>query len=148
MNTEIIKYRENWRFFKQAQPDIARKRNLARRRNVLWKGETRTSRRLAELCSVTATPDYLDPCDPYELPPSTSRARSLLLAISLALSLSSSVPRDISRFPLAPSQSLSPCRVESVSVVTAAARRTPNKYCPFAARLAVRRERQKISVGS
>lgn len=55
---------------------------------------------------MTATPDYLDPYDPYELPPSTSRARSLLLAISLALSLrpsgypsvpSRSVPLSVSR---------------------------------------------------
>lgn len=132
--------------FHQVQPNIARKRNLARRRNVLWKGETRTSRRLAELCSVTATPDYLDPCDPYELPPSTSRARSLLLAISLALSLRPSGYLSIPSRSL--SVSLSPCRVESVSVVTATAHRTPNKYCPFAVRLAARRERQKISIGS
>lgn len=45
-----------------------------------------------------------------------------------------SVPRDIPRFPLAPS--LSACRVESVSVVTVAAPRAPNKYCLFVAQLA------------
>lgn len=122
--------------------DIARKSNLTRQRNVQRKGKTRTSRRLAELCSVTATPDYLDPCDPYKLPPSTSRARSLLLVISLALSLRPS------GHPSVPSRSVPPCRVESVSVVTAAAHRTPNKYCPFAARLAACREHRKISAVS
>jgi len=67
------------------------------------------------------------------------RVSSFFLSRSLSpsghLRLFRSVPRDIPRFPLA--LSLSPCRVESVSVVTAAARRSPNKYCPFATRFAV-----------
>lgn len=117
---------------------IARKSKLYDiRQNELEKGETRTSRRLAEFCSVTATTDYSDPCDPYEFPPSSSRARSLLLAISGSFTLSLGISLD--SLSLCPS----PCRVESVSVVTA--RSSPNKYCPFAMRFAVCRVSRRSS---
>lgn len=76
------------------------------------------------------------------------RVSSFFLSRSLSpsghLRLFRSVPRDIPRFPLA--LFLSSCRVESVSVVTAAARRSPNKYWPFAMRFAANASKRTSSV--